>query len=81
MHRHVSRSSSAKFASYRIDRYRGLGADILNLFNTKAYDIAYWGSSCTRSEGVACNDGNGIDGRPVHPMEPRTIRLSLRASL
>jgi hypothetical protein len=30
---------------------------------------------------MACNNGNGIDGRLVHPMEPRTIRLSLRASL
>ncbi len=66
---------------YRIDRHWELSADILNLFDTKAYDIAYWGSSCTRSEGVACNNGNGIDGRLVHPMEPRTIRLSLRASL
>ena len=66
---------------YRIDLRWELSADILNLFNAKAYDIAYWGSSCTRSEGVACNNGNGIDGRLAHPMEPRTIRLSLRASL
>jgi hypothetical protein len=66
---------------YRIDPRWELSADILNLFNTKAYDIAYWGSSCTRSEGVACNDGKGVDGRLVHPMEPLTVRLSLRASL
>ena len=66
---------------YRANDRWQLSADILNLFNTKAYDIAYWGTSCTRSEGVACNNGNGIDGRLVHPMEPRTVRLSLRASL
>jgi outer membrane receptor protein involved in Fe transport len=66
---------------YRIDPRWQLSADILNLFDTKAYDIAYWGTSCTRSEGVACNSGNGIDGRLVHPMEPRTIRVSIRASL
>ncbi len=66
---------------YRIDPRWQLSADILNLFNAKAYDIAYWGSSCTRSEGVACNNGNGVDGRLVHPMEPRTIRVSIKASL
>ena len=52
--------------------------DVLNLFNRKANDIEYWGSSCTPAEGRACNNGAGIDGRLVHPMEPRTVRVSMR---
>jgi outer membrane receptor protein involved in Fe transport len=66
---------------YRINPRWQVSADILNLFNAKADDVAYWGSSCTRAEGAACNNGEGIDGRLVHPMEPRTVRLSVRASL
>ena len=66
---------------YRFNERWQIAADILNLFDRKANDIEYWGTSCTRNEGVACNNGNGYTGRLVHPMEPRTIRLSLRASL
>ena len=54
--------------------------DALNLFDRKANDIEYWGTSCTRAEGAACNNGNGFEGRLVHPLEPRTLRVSLRAS-
>lgn len=65
---------------YRFDRRWRLTVDILNLLDRKANDIEYWGSSCTRTEGPNCNNGDGFDGRLVHPMEPRTVRVSLRAN-
>ena len=37
------------------------------------------GTSCTRAEGPGCNGGAGFDGRLVHPLEPRTVRASVRA--
>jgi len=57
-----------------------LSLDVLNLFDRRANDIEYWGASCTRAEGGGCNGGDGIDGRLIHPMEPRMLRVSLRAS-
>ena len=51
---------------------------MLNLFNRAGNDIEYWGAACSRNEQAsgACN--GGIDGRLVHPVEPRTVRLTLR---
>jgi outer membrane receptor protein involved in Fe transport len=57
-----------------------LSADLLNLFDRKANDIEYWGGACTRSEQAGGVCGEGIDGRLVHPLEPRTLRVSLRAA-
>ena len=61
-----------------------LGVDVFNLTGRKANDIEYWGGACTRSEAVAgtggCGSGTGIDGRLVHPLEPRSFRIGLRAS-
>jgi hypothetical protein len=65
---------------YRASRSLQLTADLLNLFDRKANDIEYWGTACTRGEGPACNNGAGIDGRMIHPLEPRTLRLGLRLS-
>jgi hypothetical protein len=28
----------------------------------------------------SCNNRDGIDGRLVHPSEPRTVRVSMRAT-
>ncbi|MET3132914.1 outer membrane receptor protein involved in Fe transport [Oxalobacteraceae bacterium GrIS 1.11] len=57
-----------------------LSLDVLNLFDRQANDIEYWGGACTRAEqsGGAC--GEGIDGRLIHPLEPRSLRLALRAT-
>ncbi|MDE2585085.1 MAG: TonB-dependent receptor, partial [Betaproteobacteria bacterium] len=65
---------------YRLDQRVQFTADILNLFNSRANDIEYWGGACTRNElnAGACGGGNGIDGRLVHPLEPRTLRLGVR---
>ncbi len=70
-------------AGYRITPKVQISLDILNLFDKKANDIEYWGGACTRSESLAgtggCGSGTGIDGRLVHPLEPRSLRLALRA--
>lgn len=65
---------------YRIEPQVQLSVDVLNLFDRKGNDIEYWGGACTRSEqaGAAC-DG-GIDARLIHPLEPRTLRVSVKAS-
>ena len=71
-------------AGYRVTPKLQLTLDVLNLFDRKANDIEYWGGACTRSEAVAgtggCGSGTGIDGRLVHPLEPRSFRIGLRAS-
>jgi len=54
--------------------------DVLNLFDREANDIEYWGAACTRADGPGCNGGAGIDGRLVHPMEPRTVRVGVQLS-
>jgi len=65
-------------AGYRPSRALQLTVDILNLLNRTGNDIEYWGDACTRREQAsgACN--GGIAGRLVHPLEPRTVRLTLR---
>ena len=65
---------------YRFNRDWQLAFDALNLFDRRANDIEYWGGACTRREQAAGNCGDGIDGRLVHPLEPRTVRASLRRS-
>ena len=67
-------------AGYRINPTLQVSLDILNLFDRKANDIEYWGGACTRSEMLGGTCGGGIDGRLLHPLEPRTVRLGLRAS-
>lgn len=65
---------------YRFNPQWRVTLDVLNLFDRKANDIEYWGSSCSRAEGPGCNGGDGFDGKLVHPMEPRAFRVSVRAS-
>jgi len=66
---------------YRLDGRTQFTLDLLNLFNRQANDIEYWGGACSRNDGFACNGGSGIDGRLVHPLEPRTVRLGVRINL
>ena len=65
---------------YRIARHWQIALDLLNLFDRRANDIEYWGGACTRAEQASGACGAGIDGRLVHPLEPRTLRASLRAA-
>ena len=65
-------------AGYRITPKLQITLDVLNLFDKKANDIECWGGACTRNEAMAgtggCGTGTAIDGRLVHPLEPRTFR-------
>jgi len=67
---------------YRFNKQWQATLDVLNLFDRQANDIEYWGGACTRSEALAgtggCGSGSSIDGRLVHPLEPRTARIGLR---
>ena len=63
---------------YQFNKHWQLSASILNLFNRKANDIEYWGGACSRMDGAGCGGGEGIDGRLVHPMEPRALRIGAR---
>jgi outer membrane receptor protein involved in Fe transport len=65
---------------YRIDKKTQLSLDVLNLFDRQANDIEYWGGACTRSEQASGTCNGGIDGRLIHPLEPRTFRVTLRSS-
>jgi outer membrane receptor protein involved in Fe transport len=80
----TERSSSVWTANlklaYRVNPQWQLSLDVLNLFDRRANDIEYWGGACTKADGPGCNGGEGIDGRLIHPMEPRMLRVSLRAS-
>ena len=71
-------------AGYRFNKQWQLSLDVLNPFDKKANDIEYWGGACTRREATlgsaGCGSGSAIDGRLVHPLEPRTVRLGLRVN-
>lgn len=49
--------------------------DVLNLFDRKVSDIDYYYASQLRGEAAAVNDIH------THPAEPRTLRVTVRASL
>lgn len=63
---------------HRLGRHAQISLDVLNLFDRKASDIEYWGGACTRNEALQGRCNGGIDGRLVHPLEPRSLRASLR---
>jgi outer membrane receptor protein involved in Fe transport len=62
-------------AGYRIDRRWQLTADVFNLFDRKASDVDYYYAS--RLPGEAAE---GVEDIHYHPVEPRTLRLTLRAN-
>jgi hypothetical protein len=66
--------------AYRINAALQFAVDVLNLFDRRANDIEYWGAACTRNEQANGACGGGIDGRLVHPLEPRTVRVSMRTT-
>lgn len=69
---------------YRVSKQIEATLDVLNLFDKRANDIEYWGGACTRGEAMAglggCGSGSAIDGRLVHPLEPRTLRVGVRVN-
>ncbi len=65
-------------ARYAVSRELTLGLDVFNLAGKKANDIEYLYASCTASEVARGECGSGIEGRHVHPMEPRSVRVSAK---
>jgi outer membrane receptor protein involved in Fe transport len=65
-------------ARYAVNRQLTLGLDVFNLAGRKGNDIEYFYASCTAGEVAGGTCGGGIDGRHIHPMEPRTVRVSAR---
>lgn len=65
-------------ARYAVNRQLTLGLDVFNLAGRKGNDIEYFYASCTAREVASGTCGGGIEGRHIHPMEPRTVRVSAR---
>lgn len=65
-------------ATYAVNRQLTLGLQVFNLAGRKGNDIEYYYASCTAREVLADACGAGIDDRHIHPMEPRSVRLSAR---
>lgn len=63
---------------YAVDPHLTLGLDVFNLAGRKGNDIEYAYASCTAGEVARGACGDGIDDRHVHPMEPRSARVSAR---
>ena len=59
---------------YRFSRQVETFLDVFNLFDRKAADIEYFYESRLRHEATALGD------RHFHPVEPRTVRLSVRVT-
>ena len=57
---------------YRVDRDLKLMLDVFNLFDKKASDIDYYYASRLPGEPAA-----GVDDLHFHPVEPRSVRVSL----
>ena len=63
---------------YAVNPHLTLGLDVFNLAGRKGNDIEYAYASCTAGEVAGGTCGGGIDDRHVHPMEPRSARVSAR---
>ena len=63
---------------YAVNQHLSLGLDVFNLLGSKGNDIEYYYASCTAGEVASGACGSGIDDRHIHPMEPRTVRVSAR---
>ena len=60
--------------AYRFDKNLRLALDVFNLFNRQASDIDYYYASQLRGEAAPVNDVH------FHPVEPRSVRLTLTAN-
>ncbi len=63
---------------YAVNKHLSLGVDVFNLAGKNGNDIDYFYASCSAGEVSSGRCGGGIADRHVHPMEPRTVRLSAR---
>lgn len=70
------RSASTTLAyarvAYQINRKTRVSLDVFNLFDKRASDIDYYYASRLPGEGA-----DGVNDRHFHPVEPRSVRLTL----
>ena len=70
------RSSSSVLTNlrvgYALDRRNRFTVDVFNLFDREVNDIEYWASSQMAGESAP------VEGRLIHPAEPRSVRLTWR---
>jgi len=59
---------------YKFDKNLRFALDVFNLFNRKASDIDYYYASQLRGEAAPANDVH------FHPIEPRSLRLTVSAN-
>ncbi len=62
-------------AGYRLNKNLKLALDVFNLFNRRGSDIDYWYASRLKGE-----PAGGVGDIHFHPVEPRSLRLSLIAN-
>ena len=60
---------------YKIDKNLKLSLDVFNLFDRKGSDIDYYYTSRLKGE-----PAEGVNDTHFHPVEPRSLRLSLTAN-
>jgi outer membrane receptor protein involved in Fe transport len=65
-------------ARYAFNKNLTVGLDVFNIAGRKGNDIEYFYASCTAGEVSRGACGSGVADRHVHPMEPRSARLSAR---
>lgn len=65
---------------YHVNERLSLGLEVFNLTNRRSQDIEYFYASCTAREVLGNSCGTGVEDRHVHPMEPRSARLTARLS-
>jgi len=63
---------------HAVDRHLTLGLDLFNLAGRQDNDIEYLYASCTAGEVARGTCDGGIEGRHIHPVEPRSARVSAR---
>jgi outer membrane receptor protein involved in Fe transport len=59
---------------YKVDKSLRFGVDVFNLFNRQASDVDYFYASQLRGEAAPVQDIH------FHPVEPRSVRVSLIAN-
>ena len=62
-------------AGYRVNKNVRLALDVFNLFNRRGSDIDYYYASRLKGE-----PASGVNDRHFHPVEPRSLRLTLTAN-
>jgi outer membrane receptor protein involved in Fe transport len=65
-------------ARYAVNQHLTLGLDVFNIAKSKGNDIEYYYASCTAGEVTNGSCGSGIEDRHIHPMDPRSARVSAR---